>query len=159
MTTTKTKKPSKAILKKSAKLLQVMHDYIEEYGFDISVPASKRSNNYDLGKKGKVNVGPVCYIGGARLAAGVNPYEFYEGTDKGNGEELTIALRLLDKIALRTKKGKKATGYNLRGSEPGGIVEALGFLLRNEGVTEAKQKAYALTLLRRALRDIYKEIG
>ena len=95
---TQTKKPSKRTLKRTVKILQIAHDNIETNGFDI--------NAYE-GRK-------CCYIGGIRRAANIEPApsggieEELDGTDAGDGPELTLALSVLDNVTKGERGAKKA---------------------------------------------------
>jgi hypothetical protein len=157
MTTPKTsktpKKPSKAVLKRSIKLVQACHDYIEANGFDIY--------SYDS-VPGDAPNAPRCYIGTTRCLAGVKPmpHHNYVGdfpADEGDGSELTFVLGLLDSCAKRTKYAQLyKIDHDYR--NVGRYIEMLGLRLAKEGVIPSEQTKFALTLFRRALRDLVKKL-
>jgi hypothetical protein len=151
--------PSKTVLKRTQGILQRTHDYIEAEGFNITVAITEEGSKADFkkGRKGKAKLGPCCYIGGVRLAAGVDPDWAGVATDKGDGPELTLALEVMDQVVARSKDAAAAR-IRWYSPLPGKLAEALGFALRVQGVSNENQKARALTLLRRALRDVYKKL-
>lgn len=96
MPTTQSKIPKKT-LEAAAKLLQGAHDYIEQFGFDIDTYDGKR-----CGQKGGHGA-PMCYIGTLRHVAGINPSPAKSNgvAAAGDGDELIVALKAMDKIAKR----------------------------------------------------------
>lgn len=175
------KKRSKRDLEKAQKLLQRMHDYIEVHGFNIDVAAEesvewtdKLKREIRRGNINAVNVERVCFIGGARLAAGVDPDGYGEGTDSGDGPELTIGLEALDRVAEMSPEGKKAIENNCRGKQPGGIAEAFGNIFQRTLTKDLdwastdyeeriktlrkREAEHALGVIRQALTVVYNEL-
>jgi hypothetical protein len=152
------------ILKATRRVLDRLHRYIEQQGFDVSIAAADFPETDDPDEAQEiykamlddrvvdVNVGEVCFIGGARLCAGVHPGEWSnESTDWGNGPELTVALELLDEAAGREADSdeiREAQSRNER-TRPGGIAEALAFMRQDEA--DWSQGSFALGIVRSAL--------
>lgn len=157
------KKTSKAVLERAANVLQKAHDLIESGGFNI--------DRYKSEIGGTIN---YCYIGSIRAAAGIVPRPdggMKGPADTGDGPELTIALEVLDKTAAKSRKVSKKSikkyvkgelrykyyfpgEYNLQYA--GRYVEAFGLAL--DTLTQKEQEVVALDLLRKALREIHKEL-
>lgn len=122
------------ILNAARGILQRQHDWIEIAGFNIGtmgplVGAEER----EAAKNGHFEdiVGVACFIGGARLSAGIHP-QWNEITDEGDGPELTVALELMDEAVLRMV-GQEAydslrdrTGREIE-EGPGKLAERYGF--------------------------------
>lgn len=153
---------NKRTLKQTQGILQRAHDYFEAHGFNISEASEKMGEEADFkkGRKGKADLGYCCFIGGVRLAAGVNPEGMFYGTDSGDGPELTLALEILDEVAKRSKHAPAARAHALgsRADQPGGLVEGLGFALKDQGLSKKQQQARAIGILRSALRDVHKKL-
>lgn len=151
MSTDTVSKPTKATLRKAAKLLQKSHDYIEQFGFDIT--------EYDPHYYDETN-GPCCFIGSVRHSAKINPTPGSGSAgdtraDLGDGSELTVALEMLDRCAKKTKYGKE---YGSSFINVGRFVESVGLCLDSLNMPKYKQKNYALSVFRKALTEIHKEI-
>lgn len=154
---TKTK-TSKATLKKAAKLLQKSHDYIETFGFDIN---EYNPSHWDDKSQEDVERGPCCFIGSVRYSAKISPTPGRGDVgdvpaDEGDGPELTVALEMLDKCAKKTKYGKE---YRHSFNHVGRFVEAVGIDLDQKNMPKYRQNNYALSIFRKAITEIHKEIG
>lgn len=128
------RQPSKATLKKAAKLLQRAHDVIELHGFDIHEYGELAPADVQEGEE----IPPMCYIGNIRFAAGIAPTPGADNTNaggwesdatEGDGPELVVALETLDKLAKRRIPAvrKNSVVNEPRPSQVGRFVEALGF--------------------------------
>lgn len=139
-------------LKEAQQVLQNGLDYIEVCGFNISTELEDGSVITDEylkairnGEITDIGAGGACYIGSARIGAGVNPQDFYRlGTDGGDGPELSIALEYLD-AAVPEEYRERAEECDERSSDsplededyldgrgPGGVAEAYGFIREEE---------------------------
>ncbi len=147
--------PNKTELKKAAVVLQKAHDYIETYGFDImSYPPRKKNDEQVI--SGRTKEGACCYIGSVRLAAGINPSPSGGNPAAGDGPELKIALKTLDKIAAKSKWAKKVgkpDDYSI-----GTFIEQVGFEIKYDYEDKKREESKALDFFRRALTDIHKQI-
>lgn len=181
---------NKTNLKKAQKVLQNAHDYVELCGFDINSEGhGLTAEILEQVRKGKlegVESGAACFIGSARIAAGVNPSDMFQlGTDGGDGPELTIALEIMDESIPRAhrkraqEKNMRVGSYN-RSAGPGGEAEAYGFAIAGaletehlgpllwDASEEATAEAYqrvkdgtaqaADKLYKTALRKVHKEL-
>lgn len=155
---------NKTTLRKAAKLLQKAHDSIEVKGFNIQTYNPASSNIYGP-------TGACCYIGNIRLAANLNGSPGYDA-GAGDGPELIIALKEMDRIAKRRLRDTSKDAFQevrdqySTQSDTGRFVEALGFVIRekyehldlSKEERNERERDYALKLLREALSDIYKEV-
>jgi hypothetical protein len=170
---TKVAQPSKAMLKKTLKVLQKAHDHIEQFGFDI--------RTYNPGGYSLTTLqGPCCFIGTARVAAGCKRLDPFNGligvdTTSGNGPELEWVLKVLDESAEKIpRKGVKKNNIIKELEKdfgignifpPGRFVERIGLALqgidmnRPRIMSEGEIEEYALTIFRRAIRDVTKQIN
>lgn len=173
-------------LEKAAEIIQTAHDIIETVGFNIDTYGGHRIDaETDSGTPRYA----MCYIGTMRYAAGIDPTptaELFDIACEGDGEELVIALKALDKVAKkRMPKGARQgvrEEYREEGDyyretcsdaaeidsdrwEVGRFVENLGFQIQAKAVNKFPddhvaqleyQREYALKLLRRALSDLYR---
>lgn len=150
-------------LRRAQDLLQKAHDRIETHGYDI--------NTY-----GKVGLqGPACYIGTVRIVAGVSAWPNKAACDD-DGEELKIALGMLDKVVSRRVQREdleehledvfesadlveeELTKSELKHYAIGRKVEVYGFQVRDGGVGVANEREVALGVFRKALTRIHREI-
>ena len=142
--TTITKKPSKALLKKTQKILQKSHDTIEAIGFDIEKYGDL--DNY------KRLIGPACIIGTTRAMCGIDPNPCVSAA-AAYGPELPLVLEYLDKAALKTKIGKETSKKRkfVEYDDAGSIAEHIG-------LNNAATKRWGLTVFRIALRMVAKDL-
>lgn len=166
------KTTDKQTLEAAANILQAAHDHIERYGFDIESYGTTISSE-----------APRCYIGNLRAAAGIAPHIDYPvdndgygnptpGDDpaEGDGPELVLALKALDKIAkkrLKPARKQKVKDRMGEAKHTGRFIEELGFQIRDKyeekyeddklsfAEFEQVQKDYALKILRKALTEIH----
>jgi hypothetical protein len=154
------KKKELQTLKRAQKILQRTHDYYETVGFNINTYINgNHRESYDWSKK--PDIGPICYIGGIRLSAGVYPSPI-QGTDVGDGPELRVALEIVDRVArkklarINPDALREATRRANDWDQPGRLAEEFGFTVNS--YSDERQRTKAITLMRQALREVHKKI-
>lgn len=158
------------VLAAARDLLQRQHDLIEVAGFDIYTAYDGHADGPDIWKaarQGDYSLidGQSCFIGGARLVAGIDPLWRDELlTDHGDGPELGIALRILDRTALAAADKRGATVDTMAGEQPWSKVQSKRLKDFGPGkIAEAYGFAFTdmdpLDFMRKALRLAAEELG
>lgn len=143
-------------LRATQQVLQEAHDLIEAHGFDMGTYGYSSLD-------GTATVAPRCYIGAVRTVAHTTPHPddgLNGDAGLGNGPELRLALKALDRVALAMHPQALNDAINEVGEKflDGRVVEHMGFFDTHTAPSSDRGTGRALEVFRAALTEVYKMI-